>query len=639
MLYHSGVSVLSGGFVGVDVFFVISGFLITSHLWSEISTKGRLDFGAFYARRARRILPASFAVLVLSVIAAVVFMPPLQLPDMFQAAIATAFYVPNVLFAVKGTNYLSEEAPSLFQHYWSLGIEEQFYLLWPLLVVAAFLLWRTSFRGLTITLAVVVVGSYAASILYTPINSSYAFFLLPTRAWELGVGGLLGLLVFARPRWLDAAVVGVLGWVGLALVAVAAFAFTSETPFPGWIAIVPVAGTALVILSGSGSARFGPQRALSLRPAMWIGTISYSLYLVHWPLQIIPQEAVGLQNPLPLWVKLLLGAVAFPLAWLSYRFVEEPMRRARFLVSARPRRTLIGVLVVPLLVLGVAFAGTHWVRAQPLATTTVVAETVVSVPPVGTGVVPENLQPRLWTSGSDNPEAYANGCHRPDSSTDSSGCRIGDNPDAPLVALFGDSHATQWYPALVQLAEAGVIRLDSNSKSSCASAQVPEPDYPACTTWREGVIERLSAEQPRLVLLANYARAQSASVGFTGAQWADALRETIDRFSGDTLVAVVADTPEAHATPAICLSAHLDDTAACDLRRSVALDQATRDAQTTLGVPVIDLTDRFCTDQTCPVIIGNSLVYRDAHHITQTYSSALAPALGEELARVLDVGR
>ncbi len=631
VLYHSGVQVLSGGYVGVDVFFVISGFLITSHIWSEIARTGRLGFAAFYARRARRILPASFAVLALSLIAAAIWVPPLQLESTFTDAVATALYLPNVVFAVRGTDYLAETAPSVFQHFWSLGIEEQFYLLWPLFLVVALALTRKSLRGLTIVTALAVAASFALSVMATPVSQPLAFFLLPTRAWELGVGALLALVTVRRPEWLQSKLVGAAGWLGLAGILGASLVLTSESLFPGWLAAIPVLGTALVIASGFGDHGVGPARLLSIRPALFFGAISYSLYLVHWPLLVIPQAAVGLEQPLPLRVTLALGALAVPLAWLSYRFIETPGRSARFFASARPRRTLTAALIASAVVAGVGLAGAQVATPDPPATARSVDATPVGTQVVGTAFVPANLTPDLENAKADNPAIYQNGCHRGKSTTDASGCLVGAEGDAPLVALFGDSHAAQWYPALAELADDGMLRLDTNTKSACPSASIAIADYPSCESWREGVIARLNESQPDIIIISNYGDQYVRDADDPAAMWRAAMAATLDALPSDSRIVMIADTPHTTSTPAICLSSNLTDTAPCDFVRAEAVDLTTRDAEADLGDVWIDFVDYFCDDTICPVIQGNTLVFRDAHHISATFALEMTDVLRERI--------
>lgn len=251
LLYHARLPWFPGGYVGVDVFFVISGFLITSHLLGSMARYGRIPFADFYAKRVRRILPASFVVLAVSLVLAFFLYPPLLMRQVWLGGVATALYVPNVLFARQGIDYLAETTPSLFQHYWSLGIEEQFYLVWPLLLAVAFVVLRKP-KWVGWFVAVLVVLSLLGSIWLTEFRQPYAFFLLPTRAWELGVGGLAAFLLRARPDVVRGRTAGILGWAGLVGITASILLFTAHTPFPGYMAAIPVLSTAAVVVAGGG---------------------------------------------------------------------------------------------------------------------------------------------------------------------------------------------------------------------------------------------------------------------------------------------------------------------------------------------------------------------------------------------------
>ena len=279
VLYHSGVETLSGGFIGVDAFFVISGFLITTHLLESLATHGRISFPAFYARRARRILPAALLVAALTTVAAWIWMPPLALEEVVRGAIATAFYVPNFLFAVQGTDYLAGTSPSVFQHYWSLGIEEQFYLFWPAILGAGFVLCRRREGRLFAVAAVLTLASSLAGVLWMGISTPWAFFGLHTRAWELGVGALIAFLLRSRAaRRLQHPAVGLLAWAGLAALLAGALLYDDATAFPGAAAALPVLATAAMIVGGNASGGLHATRLLGLAPFQLIGAISYSLY-------------------------------------------------------------------------------------------------------------------------------------------------------------------------------------------------------------------------------------------------------------------------------------------------------------------------------------------------------------------------
>ena len=646
VLYHAGVAPLSGGFVGVDVFFVISGFLITTHLLEALETSGRISFGAFYAKRARRILPASLLVAALTVLAAWTWMPPLLMDEVFRGAVATALYVPNILFALDGTDYLAETSPSVFQHYWSLGIEEQFYLFWPAILALGFWLARRSERRLMVLAAVLTIASFLACMLWMDVSQPWTFFSLPTRAWELGAGALTAFLMRTGAAWLERREVGLLAWLGIAALLVTALVYTEQTPFPGAAAALPVLATVLLIIGGAAPGNWHAGPVLSLAPFQVLGTISYSLYLVHWPLQVIPQVAVGQDDPLPLWIRLLLGAVAVPLAWLLYHAVERPALRWRGLRERTPLVTGVVAACASLSLIATAGAVNLSVDEDDISTD-VVAEEVdaLETEPAGTDFVPQNLAPSLEEADDDNPAIYDDGCHRSQESTDSSGCQVGDDPQAPLVFLFGDSHAASWYPALAELAQEGKIRLDVNTKSSCPSAQLPllleGVDYTECDQWRDGVLERIQEEQPDLVLLANFGAAEPQledDEGDFSARWREGLEATITAIDGPE-VGVLADVPHQDETPAVCLSENLESAQECAVPVDEAFDrgiaEAEQSAAESAGAEYFDLTPYLCNDRTCPVIIENLLVYRDGHHLTASFGTRLAEPLWEEISPAL----
>ncbi|SEE64106.1 Peptidoglycan/LPS O-acetylase OafA/YrhL, contains acyltransferase and SGNH-hydrolase domains [Arthrobacter alpinus] len=639
--YHSGLSWLGGGYVGVDVFFVISGFLITGHLVGALEREGSIRFGAFYAKRARRILPAALSVAVLTTLASWFWMPPLLMKEVWQGAVATALYVPNIFFAIQGTNYLGESTPSVFQHYWSLGVEEQFYVFWPLILGFAFLVLKGNRRALFCLIIALTLVSFALCLFGMEFSQSWTFFSLPTRAWELGVGGLAAFLVRSDASWLKRPTTGVLTWLGLISLLIISLTFDSSTPFPGPYAIFPVLATGLLIIGGGAASKFSSDRLLALKPFQFLGKISYSLYLVHWPLQVIPQTVTGGNDPLPLELRLTLGLVSIPLAWLLYRWIEIPAMKIGILSDCRNRRTLFCSILASVLVIAIAYGAVSNSNRLQLSVDQSAIETQVGAFPKGTPFVPSNLEPSLRFASEDNPEVYGDGCHRGFDSTDASGCQMGPNKSAPLVFLFGDSHAASWYPALERLAGEGVIRLDSNTKSSCPSVDIPilrdGSMYRECQEWRDSVVQRIVSQHPDLVVLANYGAATLVGGNTNFAQrWQDGLESIVATMSGID-VAILSDVPTQPGSPSICLSANLNSTESCDGERSAVVSEniifAEQAAAQSTGAYYANLLPYLCNKKTCPVIIGNNLVYRDAHHLTASFSRKLAPQIWKELEK------
>ena len=298
---------------------------------------GTVSLPSFYARRARRLLPASALVLLVTVIASFFMMPPLRVPDVAGDAAAAALYVSNMRFAFQATDYLQAEmAPSPILHYWSLGVEEQFYIFWPAIVLLATRAGGNAVRGIGIVAGLIAAASFLLSLYLTQANQPWAFFSLPTRAWELGLGAFLAIGATHLAR-IPARPAAVLAWVGLAMVALSGVVLSTGTPFPGLAALLPTVGSALVIAGGFRQAPFAPGRWLSMAIPRFLGRISYSLYLWHWPLLILP--AVALDMKLPWWARGLLVLASIGAAAATQRWVEDPLRHGRG-IGTLPRRNL-----------------------------------------------------------------------------------------------------------------------------------------------------------------------------------------------------------------------------------------------------------------------------------------------------------
>ncbi|GAA4288136.1 acyltransferase family protein [Georgenia daeguensis] len=661
VLGHAGVSFLPGGYVGVDVFFVISGFLITSLLLREIARDGRVDLPRFYARRARRLLPAAALVVVATIVGAWFVLSPMVGKETAVDGLWTVFYALNLKLAAEGTDYLNaQEAPSLLQHFWSLAVEEQFYLLWPVLLmaVAGTLVARGSRAARTaadgppklrtarvaVVLVLVIAGSLALSVWQTGAAQPWAYFGLHTRAWELAVGALLAVALPAvRRLWGPAAVA--LGWAGLAAVLYAGVSFDSATPFPGYAAALPVSGAAAIIAAGVAAPGRGVGRLLGLRPLTTVGGLSYGWYLWHWPALTLLPAAFGLTPSVP--VLLLSAAAALILAAISLRLVENPVRFSPSLSAPGDGLSLgfavSSVLALTAVVALVAPGGTP--RGEQVDIATVAQEPGTSLQPVlqeslDGGPVPENLTPQIESAKEDLPASRADGCHADLlESAPTEPCVYGDPAGARTVVLFGDSHADQWQPAVHEAAAEAGWKVVHRTKSACtpASMTIDSEDlgrqYTECDTWREDVLSEMEELRPDLVLMG-----ASYGLGDAGAgEWGEAMTTTMSRLTqAADRVVLVEDIPVRSSSGADCVAANLDDVSACALERSAAtphadVADAVRDAVTRAGGEVVETLDWFCTDEACPEVIGNYLVHRDATHATASYVRFLASRLAEEV--------
>src|SRR5918997_4806937 len=329
VLYHVWPEAMPGGFVGVDVFFAISGFLITAHLVREVDRTGTLSLWQFWARRARRLLPAALLTLFVCAVATIALVPQLYWQQFLTEIGTSTAYVQNWQLASDAVDYLgADNRPSPVQHFWSLSAEEQFYVLWPLLIIVA--AWTARRRLAIAGVLLTVTGlSLWYSISETAANPAAAYFVTPTRAWEFGAGGLLA-LIGTRARLPDG-VRALLSWAGLGAVAYAAAAYGTETAFPGSAAVVPIVGTLAVIHAGMPAARWAPSRILAIRPAQFLGDISYSVYLWHWPLLVFAPFVFA--NPGLTETRIAVPLLTILLAWITKVLVEDPVRRSALLAA------------------------------------------------------------------------------------------------------------------------------------------------------------------------------------------------------------------------------------------------------------------------------------------------------------------
>jgi peptidoglycan/LPS O-acetylase OafA/YrhL len=693
VLFHAGLPGVSGGYVGVDVFFVISGFLITGLLWREVSTAGTVKLGRFYGARARRLLPASAAVGVVTAIGSAALLPPLQARSVLVDGIYSALYVSNYRFAHDGVDYFAPVLPpSPFQHYWSLGVEEQFYLVWPALIIGTTWLIRlvrrrtkaqttsapSRQRPYLVVLTLVAVFSFAMSLAATFVVPAVAFFSLPTRAWQLAAGGLVALTTSQwhrlRPR-----AAAIAGWAGLGVILVACTVLGPGTLYPGMAALLPVLGAVLVIGAGCATPEQGCGRVLGLSPMRAIGRISYSWYLWHWPVLLLAPPLLG--HPLGLVGRLATVLISGGLAVLTVRFIEDPLRFA-----APIRRSALASLalggVATAVAVGVGVALLDWVpnpvgRGAPAAPLTITA----SPPPAGATVdaydaavqdafaqvqaavaasadlkaVPSNLDPPLARAAAEFRSVFLSGCLRNLGEVGQPECATGDTASKTTVALLGDSHATMWTPAFEQVAEQRHWRLETLAKGACPPMSLPITSFlgrlveyfARCEQWRGQIMDRLRAEHPRLVVVSMW-RGYGAGQDYYmprsyGPVWSDGLTRLVQQLRGiGAEVLVLGPVPNPHTVVPICLSGHLDDARACAPPRSTAVNQPGIAAETAAtkagGAQYADLTELFCTTDRCPVIVGNNMVYFDGIHLTIEHARALAPAMGALADRMLSLG-
>ena len=538
--FHVGLPVAGGGFTGVDIFFVVSGFLITGLLLREHAQTGRIDLGRFYSRRMRRILPAALVTITVTVVLAAVFLAPLQVPSIAQDGAASALSIGNIRFALQSTDYFAETDVSPFRHFWSLGVEEQFYLIWPGLLIVALGTLRSRLK-VGLLMAGLLVASLAFAIWLTDVIEPWAFYSLPSRIWQLALGGLLAVVLasgrkvpgrLGRPiRWLATPI----SWLGLAALAAAFVIIDPATPYPGIWGLLPAGGAAALLVAGGHG--LGTAALLGWPPLRFVGRISYSLYLWHWPILVLPVLAIG--KPLPLEARLGLGALSVLVGAVSWRLIEEPFWHGS-LSTFRPRPVLAtavaSAIAVAVLAVGIGEGSLAQVRApgaEPVAQLAAIASLLMptaespagqggtttpapavepsgeaGAPPAATPsaapvpsdsagptlgppptieplpipsgdpvvhpwALPAGLQPPLVIARDDKEALIADGCFSSLKGSAPKDCIFGDPAGTFTVALVGDSHASHWFPAIERIATANGWRLITFVKASCVFVDLP----------------------------------------------------------------------------------------------------------------------------------------------------------------------
>jgi peptidoglycan/LPS O-acetylase OafA/YrhL len=658
VVYHFWPRALPGGYVGVDVFFGISGFLITSQLLHEVDKTGRVSLPGFWARRARRILPPALGVLLVCALATFVFVPMNYWSQFLSDMRASTEYGQNWHLAAAATNYFqSGQAPSPVQHYWSLSAEEQFYVVWPVLILLG--VWVTRVRHLTVSrraialgMFALTIGSLAYGIYRTDNDPAAAYFITPTRAWEFGLGGLLALL----PQWHGMpALRAVISWIGIAAIMVAAFAFSDATPFPGVAAALPVLGTIAVIWAGAPKPRWSPTPIVKLRPIQFIGDISYGIYLWHWPLLILTPFALGAALHFDTRIAIVILTVLA--AWISKFFIEDPIRADRFLLSHRPRWTFVFAGTSTAVVFAVVLWGGFQVQAQIHKDQQITSRVLAA-------------HPRCFGAASRDPQHPCNNLALQRmvvptpveaQGTPNAPCKITRSrpfvvcefgvPAAQAegtVALIGDSHASHWRAALQVVANDRHWHGLSITRSGCPySRTVKElrvPLFGQCIQWNRQV-PRWLARHPdvstvfvaqdtgtKWVIPHGQNPFNTEVAGFQRA-W-KALPRTVKH------IIVIRDTPKDELSTQGCVerahSSHKDAGSACKVPRSVAIDP---DPQAVAAVRAhsprvasVDLNHFFCDSRWCYPVVGGALVHKDDHHLTVVFDTTLGPYL----ARAVD---
>ena len=676
VLAHAGVPGFAGGYIGVDVFFVVSGYLITSILLHEATEHGSVSLAGFYAKRARRILPAATVTLTVTAVAAIVLLPYVRAQKVLGDVAWSAFFAANLRFGQQETDYFSRgQPPSPLQHVWSLAVEEQFYLVWPTLLVLVLVIGarrraanvRRRLLWLGLVAAGLTAASFAWSVQTTPTDPTGAYFSTATRGWELGAGALLALAGRSLPL-LGGMTRAVLAALGLASIAVAAATFTDHTPVPGYHMALPVVGTAALLAAGSGIPdRSGPLvvRLLGRQPLRWIGDVSYGFYLWHWPFLILAPAYLGHRLSVP--ANLALSGAALLVAWLSYRLIENPIRRAPSL-SLRPRLALLlwPVAIGSLLAVNV---GSHaYIDHERRVLAAAAADVDLSDLPLSQRMprngeqIHDALADAIDRATLDAPQMPVDDlqaeadefvrdldCRASEEQSSSEICPIGDVGSDRRIVMLGDSHAQMWLPSLEIIAERTGYELVPITKLGCTAYEVVawkfdrDNVFTECNDWRTWALEQARLADPDVIVVASASVIRSTDETTGDLLSLDAARQAWRDGAGSLAEELLTIAPEVRFmedinrlpwNPADCLS-DLDNTAAdCTFTPSdwvADSNRLVRHGIAGTGAWQLRTHDWFCLRDRCPTVVAGRSVYGDNDHMANSYSVYLAEALEKRL--------
>lgn len=594
LVYHANW--IPGGYIGVDIFYVISGYLITGLLVRELENSNTIEIASFYARRFRRLLPASCTVILATGIVGWILLPSSMRETFGKDLIAASTYISNFLFALWNNDYQNlNSTPSPFIHFWSLAVEEQFYLFWPITLLLLYKLGRR--RGLIVGISIIAVLSFIFSLYLTEVSPIWTFYILPTRAWELASGALLVFVSFkrfARPQW------ALVGGIGLIYSCVS---YDERTPFPGTAALIPVFATALLLLS---SQKWPPllDRVGNLRLTQWLGAISYPLYLWHWPVLVIP--SIYWARPLGTTETVLYLFLTVVLAQATHRYIEEPLRYRKWSNTRTFKASIATTLALVLSGTAIFFTYSNTISVKD-----------------GTKYSLDEIEAK-WNN-------YADGCHLKLGETVSPTCEYGDLTSSRSIVLYGDSHASHWLPALDLIGRQNKIKIVSLTKSACPSAEViKEVDgqykVDECQKFRDLSIARIARIKP-LAVIATGMQPQYAPNSRVDALgwWLKGESVLFKRVKAHTEYPIyISDTPLRKVSLPDCLVA----------QRGAICDEATKvNPKVADGLIGINPTPWLC-ERSCPGLIDGIVTYRDHSHLTIAMSRHLAPNLLAELKRI-----
>lgn len=604
---HFGIPGFNAGFIGVDIFFVISGRLITSILVREHENHGRINLPRFYANRLRRLFPALALTVIVSSVAVYYLLSTTRQVGQSHAAAAAIVWLSNVYFTFADVNYFGQElASNIFLHTWSLGVEEQFYLVWPLLLLLVLGLTAKLGRRLLLAILVMVfIASLATCLWLAPQQPNFAFYMMPTRAWQFAAGGLTWLL----SKQASSAQNHVAGVIGLALLLLALLIINPHTLYPSALALLPTLATCALLWAGTATGQI-TQRLLSLPWMQRIGGLSYSWYLWHWPVLVIGEELLPIKGHAG--NALLALVLSLALAWLTHHLLENPIR------FGKPKQWLPRWQIGAALVLMVLF------NSQILRWHTK-TQNLISQEQTG------NIYLR---AAADLPIIYQHGCDEWYQSDEVKPCVYGQAQASKTAVLMGDSIGAQWFNTIAEMHDPQKWRLLVPTKSSCPMIEAPffyeriGREYTECQTWRRNAITWLNTQKIDRLFLGG-----TASPAFSDQEWQEGTAKLLGQFekiipaiylieanptlgfSGpDCLMKYQASAPEK------CAQGRADNSR----YRHVAtlLEEVTTRYK---NVHWLETASAVCPEGQCSALQGNTVVFRDTQHLTASFTTQATP--------------
>tara|TARA_R110002153_G_scaffold22868_17_gene74790 strand:+ start:1460 stop:3418 length:1959 start_codon:yes stop_codon:yes gene_type:complete len=626
ILFHADIPGLHGGYIGVDVFFVISGYLISGLLFRELVQNGKISFADFYARRIRRILPLSVFVVVASLIFFAVFVSPWELKELSKTTLLTSIFSSNIWFITQATDYFGAETESNpFLHTWSLAVEEQFYFIWPALLALLVLVTRNKrlWMWLLITISA---SSFIAFVLLFAQNQPLAFFSMPTRAWQFGAGALIYFLPQPQIKSKSSVLSQVAAGAGLVFIIGSAYVidagFDNE---PLW-ALPPTLGACMIIWAGQRQQGFWLFRLLASQPLVHIGTLSYSLYLWHWPIIVflkLNSERLGINDII--WAL----ALTYLLSWLSYRYIEAKLRKHEGL-NTNFRSILFGGILI---VLGLGSSLVLYLYAK--------------------NAMKSPAQQFIESTQFANKQASL--CVTAITDTALSECELGDTQSNKVIAVFGDSKAQQWLPVLNEIGEKQGWKVVPILKAGCSPAYI-DPflvflgrEYHECNIWRESALEKLINLKPDIVIITHYYGYQTSEKGSRriadNNDWQkgyELLNHKLSTLSSKVLL--IRDNPQFPISIPKCLSRVVGINTITENMcaftkfemkfRDFVYEAAKSEFANNEKVSFLDLNAYYCKDNICLSFHDGIVRYTDRHHLSYSFTKELGPLIETALMKL-----